>query len=159
MVNIFKKIISISLITLMVFSIIATSSAYMTLKFDNRNSNDKWVNFYNEITLYEYGAEIWHEKKHSIANKDKYFKIPNDVIRQTTYMEVSASSYFNTRVSHHITVSDDFKTNIPGKMTFRVDSCEYNNCTFGLWMTFQCHQVKAFNGENNSISWTLRRLD
>jgi len=154
-----KKILSLILIALIAISSIGMCSA-MKIKFDNRNDGMSPRSYDNEVTLYQNNSIIYHNIKHSSAGSDKTFDISNDIIKRSTYWEISAVGQHNEHVSHHITVSDDFKTNIVGKMTFLLTT-KFSS-TGGYYyttMTFMCHSVSAAPNCYYYVGWTLRRLD
>jgi len=85
---------------------------------------------------------IWDEFKASHSGADKNFDIPYDVIQKSRYLDVIRTAYngytfkYDTVVTHHITLSDEFKQNIPSKITFHLGWYEPNKVV----LYFNCHR-------------------
>jgi len=102
---------------------------------------------------------LLEETKYTLHANDKKFDIPNDVIQKSYYLDVTGFGYIrwepNTVVTHHITLSDDFKTNIPNSITFYLgwEKEPY------LYLNFANHHCEANSFTTNTINWTFKRWD
>jgi len=151
----YKKILSLLLISLLVISSFGMCSA-MTLKFENGGNGTDYGNI---IYLTDQkGNVLWEGLQETQHACDKKFDIPNNIIQKSYYLNVTGIGYIrwkpHTIVTHHITLSDDFKQKIPHDITFHLGWAK----TY-LYLNFANHHCEANTCTSNSISWTFKRWD
>jgi len=143
-----KKILTLIIIALLAINSIGMCSA-MTV-------NIKSICYCeSKITLWGFGDHIiWKEYQ----EYGRHFNIPYDVVQKADYLDVTGgSSLHDCYCTHHIKLSDDFKTKIPSHITF------YHSWTWddtphrNLW--FANHNCTARYNEHNTINWTFKRWD
>jgi len=153
----FKKIISLLLIAILIVSSIGMCSAKakstdIQIKFDNRNHIDD-----DQVIIYlENGACIYNKIKGAYGSLDRTFTFPKENLKKAKYMVV-ISHYKNMECIHHILLSDDFKSSIPNKITFRTkgNNLGYSD-SYGTWihegynLTLTLYNHEAYSWEEKT---------